>query len=82
MNKYLGLLFCCCVRESVTATVNSRIGLAKRSIYKIRSIVEDSRANSLGAIQVGLELWRGSVLSSLLAGCEVWSDISPKTRRN
>ena len=43
--------------------------------------MEDSRANSLGAIQVGLDLWRGSVLSSLLAGCEVWSDISPRTMK-
>ena len=43
--------------------------------------MEDCRANTLGAIQVGLDLWRGSVLSSLLAGCEVWCDISPKTMK-
>ena len=66
-NKYLGLQLSFSVQESVTDTVNSRIGLAKRSIYEIRCIVEDSRANSLGAIQVGLDLWRGSVLSSLLS---------------
>ena len=80
-NKYLGLQLSFSVQESVTDTVNSRIGLAKRSIYEIRCIVEDSRANSLGAIQVGLDLWRGSVLSSLLSGCEVWSEISSKTMK-
>ena len=80
-NCYLGCLLSSSVRESVTDTVDSRIGLAKRSIYEIRNVVEDCRANSLGAIQVVLDLWRGSVLSSLLAGCEVWTDITPKTMK-
>ena len=44
------------VAESITETVNSRVGLATRAIYEIRTIVEDSRADKLGAVQVGLEL--------------------------
>ena len=78
-NKYLWCLLASSVRQSVTGTVNLRINLAKRAIYEIRTIVEDSRADSIGAIQLGLDLWRGSVLSSLLSGCEVWMDMSPKT---
>ena len=65
-NKYLGCLLSSTVSQSVTDTVNSRIRLARRSIYEIRTIVEDSRADYLGAVQVGLDLWRGSVLPSLL----------------
>ena len=59
--------------------VNSRIGLAKRSIYEIRTVVEDIRADHIGAVQVGLELWQSSVLSSLLYSSEVWSEVPPKS---
>ena len=77
-NKYLGCLLSSTVTESVTDTINSRLGLAKRAIYEIRTIVEDSRAEHLGAIQVGLDLWRGSVLPSLLYSSEVWTEIPKK----
>ena len=80
-NKYLGCLLVSSVLESVADTVDSRIGLARRAVYEVRNIIEDCRANTLGAIQVGLDLWKGSVLSSLLAGCEVWTDIAPKTMK-
>ena len=81
INKYLGCLLSATVRQSITATVDNRINHAKRAIYEIRTIVEDSRADSLGAVQLGLELWRGSVLTSLLSGSEVWMDVSPKTMK-
>ena len=78
-NKYLGCLLSPSVSETVSNTINSRIGLAKRSIYEIRTVVEDIRADHIGAVQVGLELWQSSVLSSLLYSSEVWSEVPPKS---
>ena len=80
-NRYLGCLLSPTVAESVTDTINCRIGLAKRAVYEIRTIVEDHRADQIGAIQVGLDLWRGSVLTSLLFASETWTDIPPKMMR-
>ena len=80
-NKYLGCLLSPTVGETVTNTVNSRLGLAKRAIYEIRCVVEDSRADHIGAVQLGLNLWRSSVLVSLLYGSEVWSVVPPTTMK-
>ena len=80
-NKYHGCLISSSVTESIANTVDVRLGLATKAIYEIRSVIEDSRANKLGAVEMGLSLWEGSVLSSLLAGCEVWSDIPSKTMK-
>ena len=46
-NKYLGCLLAPSVRQFISGTVDSRINLAKRAIYEIRTIVEDSRADSI-----------------------------------
>ena len=59
----------------------SRTGLAKQSIYEIRNIIEDSHADTLGAVELGIKLWEGSVLSSLLHGSEVFTDIPVKTKK-
>ena len=80
-NKYLGMTLSSTVCESITDTVESRPGLAKRAIYEIRTIVEDSQADSLGAIQLGLNLWQSTVVSSLFYTSDVWTDIAPKTMK-
>ena len=80
-NKYLGCLLSSTVSQSVTDTVNSRIGLARRAVYEIRTIIEDSRASVVGSIQVGLNIWEMSVIPMLLSSSEVWSDIPSKTMR-
>ena len=79
--KYLGMRISATVSESITATVNSRIGLATRGIYEIRAIIEDSRADSLGAIQVGLNLWNLKILPMVLWGCETWYNIPKITMK-
>ena len=79
--KYLGCVLAGSVSQSVTATVNARIGLAKRAVYEIRSIMEDSRANAIGAVQVGMNIWEMSVILMLLHGAENWSDISKQTMK-
>ena len=77
-NKCLGCVLAPTASESVRDTVASRVGLAKRSVYEIRTIIEDIRAKSLGSIEDGLHIWETSIIPMLLYSSEVWADISPK----
>ena len=79
--KYLGIRIAATVSDSITATVNSRIGLATRGIYEVRAIIEDSRADVLGAIQVGMNLWNLKILPMVLWGCETWYNIPLKAMK-
>ena len=80
-NKYIGIILASTVAQSVTDTVNSRVGIARRTVYEIRTIVEDSRAGVMGSFQVGWNLWEQSVIPMLLFSCEVWEDIPKKTMK-
>ena len=75
--KYLGEMISINNDESVHKTVLKRIGLAKRSVIEIRSIVEDSRAVRLGGINVAFQLFESVVLSSIFYNSETW-DFTPK----
>ena len=79
--KYLGIWLAGSVAESVAATVSHRLGLASRSIFEIKAVIEDSRADSLGAVEVGLTLWEQSVIPFLLFGSETWNEIPIKTMK-
>ena len=79
--KYLGIWLSCSVSGSVAATVNHRLGLASRSIFEIKAVIEDSRADSLGSVEVGLTLWEQSVIPFLLFACETWNEIPNKTMK-
>ena len=79
--KYLGIWLSGSVSDSVAATVSHRIGLASRSIYEIKAVIEDSRADSLGAVEVGLTLWEQSILPFLLFASETWDKIPSRTMK-
>ena len=53
-------------------TINKRIGLAKKSIYEIKHIVEDSRTKVIGGIKTGLLLWNSCILPFLLNNAGTW----------
>ena len=76
--KYLGIWLSGSVAGSVAATVSHRLGLASRSIYEIKAVIEDSRADSLGAVEVGLTLWEQSIMPMLLYGLETFNNIPKK----
>ena len=63
------------VSESVSLTVNKRIGLAKKSIFEIKTIIEDCRSNVAGGIVSGILLWESCVLPFLLNNCSSWIGI-------
>ena len=80
--RYLGCQLASSVADSVSTTVDTRIGLAPRSIYEIRAVIEDARASVLGGIPMAIQLWQQSVLSSLLYSSEVWTSIPKATMKN
>ena len=61
--------------ESVTLTINKRSGLAKRSVFEIKSIIEDSRSKVTGEIHTGILLWESCLLPFLLNNCSTWVEI-------
>ena len=79
--KYLGVWLSCTVSDSIAATVSHRLGLATRAIHEIRTVIEDVRADSIGAVEVGLTLWNQSVMPAVLYGFEVMFNIPKKTMK-
>ena len=77
--KYLGDFIGINLEESAHITVMKRIGVAKKTINDIRTVVEDTRAEKLGAMSLAYELWTQSVMPMVYANCESWISISRKT---
>ena len=78
-SKYLGSYLSVNLSESVSNTVKKRIGLANRLTYEIRSIIDDKRAESIGAITTAFLIWESAVISMLLHNSEVFIGMSSKT---
>ena len=81
VTKYLGDYLAPNLEDSVHQTVIKRIGLANHAIYEIRSIVEDSRATTIGGINVGYSIWEQAVIPSLTYNSESWLNIPKKTMK-
>ena len=64
--------------ESVLATIRARSGQVTAAILEIKKVVEDCRANSVGGIMAGIEIWEVGVLPFLLNNSGVWVDIPKK----
>ena len=62
--------------DSAKATIDSRKWQVVSSIAEIRAVVEDYRANLLGGISTGLEIWEMSVIPFLLYNSETWTELS------
>ena len=62
----------------MSLTINKRIGLTKKSIFEIKSIIEDCRSQVVGGIVTGILLWESCVLPFLLNNCSTWLDIKQK----
>ena len=79
--KYLGIWLSGSVSESVVATVSHRLGIASRAIHEIRAVIEDSRADMVGAVELGLTLWNQGVMPMVLYGLDVFYNIPKKTMK-
>ena len=78
-DRYLGDQLSKNLSESVYETVKKRVALANQSVYEIRAVVDDARADALGRLTVGFTIWETSIISMLLANSEVWTEIGKKT---
>ena len=58
--------------ESVTLTIDKRIGLAKKSVFEIKKNIEDSRSKVTGGIKTGLLLWNSCIVPFLMNNCSSW----------
>ena len=61
--------------EWVSLTIKKRMGIARKSIYEIKTIIEDSRSKVVGGIKTGILLWKSCVQPFLLNNCSSWLDI-------
>ena len=62
----------------MTLTLDKRIGLAKKSIFEIKRIVEDCRSQVVGGIKTALVLWESCTLPFLLKNCSAWLEIKSR----
>ena len=79
--KYLGDYLGPSLEESAHQTVIKRAAVAKMAIYEVRNIIEDSRADKMGALNLAFTFWEQSILTMLTFNCESWLSISKKTFR-
>ena len=69
---YLGDELGSTVSESVTLTIEKRMGLAKKAVFDIKNIVEDCRSQVIGGINTGLLLYETSLIPFLLFNSSCW----------
>ena len=75
--KYLGnMISCNGLAASVEATVKKRKGQVFSNILEVKAVVEDYRANVVGGITTGLEIWELAIVPFLMNNCETLVEIA------
>ena len=77
--KYLGQILSANIPDSIHETVKRRVGVANHSVFEIRAVVDDARAEAVGRLSVGFTIWETAVIPALLHSAEVWVNISEKS---
>ena len=77
--KYLGDQLSVNQSQSIFSTIKSWLGVASQSIYEIRSVVDDRRADAIGRLTVAFDLWEMAVIPCLLHSSETWTNITRKS---
>ena len=76
--SYLGDEIGKSLSESITMTIQKRTGLVKKSIFEIKSIVENYKSQMFGGIQVGMLLWEACVIPYPINNSSTWLQINQK----
>ena len=77
--KYLGDFITINVQESVHETVMKRLGIAKHTFIELRTVIEDTRSEKLGGINIALEIFNSSIVPAVLHNSETLINIPRKT---
>ena len=77
--KYLGDYLSSSLAESVKVTVNKRIGIACHSVFEIRSLIDDKRADAIGGMSLAFLVCEMAVIPSLLHNAETWIGVNKNT---
>ena len=70
--RFLGDQLGSSLSESISATISKRMGRATQSIYEIKAVIDDLRANTPGGILSGLMIWEMAVIPFLLFNSGTW----------
>ena len=62
----------------IELTIKRREGIIKKSIFEIKSIVEDCRSQVNGGIETGLMLWESCIIPYMLCNASTWLQIKQK----
>ena len=79
--KYLGDSLSSTLEESVHQTVLKRVGIVKKTIIDIRTVIEDKRAEQLGGFNVAMDIWEAAVIPMLFNNADTWTNIQKKTEK-
>ena len=79
---YIGNIFQESLSRYVHKTVMRKVGIANHSSFEIRPIVDDARAEAVGRLSVGFEIWEAAVIPALLHASETWTNISKKSLKS
>ena len=59
--------------DSALVTVTKRHQKVMTYVYEIKAVIEDCRAEVVGGITAGLEIWELAVLPYLINKCDTWA---------
>ena len=77
--KFLGDHISHNLEDSVHQTVLRRVGIAKHTIMEIRTVIEDTRAEKLGAVNVAFNIFELAIVPMVSYNCESWLEIGKRT---
>ena len=61
--------------KSTISTIKKRYNKVMNTLTEIRAVIEDTRAQTIGGIVTGLEIWEVAVMPYLLNNGETWCNI-------
>ena len=64
--------------DSILTTVTKRHVKSANAIYEIKAVIEDCRADVVGGITTGLEIWEAAVIPYLMNNCDTWAYMPKK----
>ena len=79
--KYLGDYLVSSLEESVHETVRRRVAVARQTIHEIRHVVEDTRAEKLGAVALAFDIFSQAIVPMVTHNAETWVNMTRKTER-